>query len=66
MHFEYLQFILLEFDADEALKESDLIMFFRKSLMPSIKAQTEPKKRELDIREGIIKKTIEADGKTTV
>ena len=47
-HLEHLQSILLEFDADAAPEESDLIRFFREGLKPSIKAQMEQRGRELD------------------
>ena len=47
-HLEHLQSILLEFDAEGAPEESDLIRFFREGLKPSIKAQMEQRGRELD------------------
>lgn len=45
---EHLQSILIEFDADGAPEESDLVRFFREGFKPSIKAQMEQRGRELD------------------
>ena len=65
-HLEHLQSILLEFDTDGALEESDLIRFFREGLKPSVKAQIEQKGRELDSWEELVEKAIDAEAKASL
>lgn len=66
MYLEYPQFMLLKFDTDRSLKENNLIRYFRKDLKPLIKAQIEQKRRELDIWQKVIEKTVEIKSKTTL
>ena len=65
-HLEHLQSILLEFDAEGAPEESDLIRFFREGLKPSIKAQMEQRGRELDSWEELVEKAIDAEAKASL
>ncbi len=62
-HLEHLQSILLEFDADGAKEESDLIRFFWEELKSCIKAEMEQRGRELDNWEEIVEKAIGAKAK---
>lgn len=62
-HLEHLQSILLEFDADGAPEESDLIRFFQEGFKPSIKAQMEQRGRELDSWEELVEKVAKAESK---
>lgn len=62
-HFEHLESILLEFGADGAPKESDLIRFFREGLKTLIKAQMEQRGRELDSREELVEKAVDVEAK---
>ena len=57
------QAILVEFDADGAPEESDLIRFFCEGLKPSIKAQIEQRGRELDSWDELVEKAIDAEAK---
>lgn len=54
---------VLEFDADVAPEESDLIRFFQEGLKPSIKAQIEQRGRELDSWEELAKESVDAEAK---
>lgn len=65
-HLEHLQPILIEFDADGAPEESDLIRFFREGLKPLVKAQMEQRGRELDSWEEIVEKAIDAEAKASL
>lgn len=65
-HLEHLQAILLEFDADGAPEESELIRFFREGLKPSVKAQMEQCSRELDSWDELVEKAIDAEAKASL
>ena len=65
-HLEHLQALLIEFDADGAPKESDLIRIFRQGLKPSIKAQMEQRRKELDDWDKILEKAINAEAKANL
>ena len=62
-YFEHLQSIFQKFDADGALKKSDLIRFFWEGLKPLVKAQMEQRGWELDSWEQLIEKAIETEAK---
>ena len=47
-HLEHLQSVLIEFDADGAPEESDVIRYFQEALRPSIKAEMENQVREYE------------------
>lgn len=47
-HPEHLQSVLIEFDADGAPGESDVIRYFQEALRPSIKAEMENQVREYE------------------
>lgn len=63
MKFEHLQAIFIEFDANGAPKESDLIRFFCEGLKPLIKAQMEQRGQELDSWDELVEKAIDAKAK---
>ena len=62
-YLEHLRSISLEFNADRAPRESDLIRFFREGLKPSVKAQMEQSGRGLDSWEVIVEKAVKAEAK---
>ena len=64
-HLEYLQSILMEFNAGGAPGESTLIQIFRNGLKPSIATQIEQRGRENDSWEELVEKTIEAEAKVS-
>lgn len=65
-HLEHLQSIHIEFDADGAPEESDLIRFFREGLKPLVKAQMEQRGREIDSWEDLVEKAIDAEAKASL
>lgn len=66
LHLEYLQSILLEFDADAASNESYLIRFFRDGLKPSIKVWMDQRGRELDSWDELVEKAIDVEAKASL
>lgn len=65
-HLEHLQFILLEFDANGAPKESDLIRYFQEALKPSIKAEMENQADEYEDWDELVRKTVTAEAKAAL
>ncbi len=65
-HPGHLESILLEFDADQASKEFDIIQYFRKWFKPSIKAWMEQHGRGLGNSDNLVKKTINAVAKSSL
>lgn len=62
-YLKYLQFILLEFDADGALGKPTMIKSFQKSLKPSIQAKIEQRSCKLDSSKELIEKTVNVKAK---
>lgn len=65
-HLEHLQTILLEFDANGAPKETDLIRYFQKALKPSIKAEMENQVDEYEDWDVLVRKTVAAEAKAAL
>ena len=65
-HLEHLQSILLEFDANGAPEETDLIRYFQEALKPSIKAEMENQVEEYEHWEELVRKTIAAEAKAAL
>ena len=65
-HLEYLQFILLEFDTDRAPKEGTMIRYFRDGLIPSIWAEMEQCRRELNSFKELVEKAIDAKARAAL
>ena len=65
-HLEYLQSILVEFDADGALVKSNLIQFFQEGLKPLIRAQIEPRSQEYNSWDELVEKTVAAKAKANL
>ena len=65
-HLEYLQSILLEFNADGAPKEGTMIRYFREGLKPSIWAEIEQRSRELDSFKELVEKAVDAKAKAAL
>ena len=64
-HLEYLETVLKEFDPAAASTKEVLICYFCDGLRSSIRAQTDEWGWDLDTWEEVIKKTLDAEAKTT-
>ena len=65
-HFEHLQTVLREFDANTVILEPVLIRLFRDGLKPSIRAQAKQKVCQNDTWDQAIKKAITAEAKAAL
>ena len=65
-HLEYLQSILLEFDADGGPEEGTMIRYFKEGLRSSIWAEMEQRGRELNSFEELVEKAVDAKAKATL
>ncbi len=65
-HLEHLQAMLKEFDPTCAPNETTLIRYFRAGLRPSIWAQLDQRRRDLDSWEEVVEKTDDAEAKTNL
>ena len=65
-HLEYLQLILLEFDAEWASAKGTMICYFRKGLKPSVRAKMEQRGQKLDSFEELVQKAVDAEAKAAL
>ncbi len=65
-HLEHLQAILKEFDPIGAPNETTLICYFQKRLCPSIRAQLDYQRRDLDAWEEVVEKASDVEAKANL
>lgn len=65
-YFEYLQSILLEFDATGAPTEPIMVRYFKKGLKPFIKAKINQDAYQLDSFEELVTKVVKAEAKASL
>ncbi len=66
VHLEHLQAVLKEFDPTGAPNETTLIHYFRKGLRPSIQAQLDYQRRDLDGWEEVMEKAGDVEAKANL
>ena len=65
-YLEYLQSILLEFNADGAPKKGTMIRYFREGFRSSIRAEMEQRGRKLDSFKELVEKAVNAEAKAAL
>ena len=65
-HLEYLQSILLKFDAEWAPAESTMVRYFHKGLKPSVWAKMKQRGQELHSFEELVQKAVDAEAKAAL
>ncbi len=66
IHLEYLQVMLKEFDPSDAPNKTTLIRYFRERLCPSIRAQLDNRRRDLDSWEEVMEKVGDVEAKANL